>query len=98
MFRSFLALLTAATLSACNMNPSSATDTVDAPVAGFVIDLAAFERYLATRPTPAQFAARYPDVVLVLPGQATTKELRLNRSRYFAQLDAEGRISGGRFQ
>jgi hypothetical protein len=32
-----------------------------------------------------------------MPGDITTKEMRLNNSRYFAELDADGRIVGGRF-
>lgn len=96
MFRSIFCVLLLA-LSACSMNPPPVM-AAEAPVPGFVTDLPAFERYLATGPTPAQFASRYPDVLLVLPGQAATKELRLNRSRYFASLDSEGRITGGRFQ
>jgi len=69
-----------------------------APVAGFVTDLPGFEQFIATTPTPEQFRARYPDVTLVLPGSMASKEFRMNNSRYFAQLDAAGRISGGRFQ
>ena len=75
--------------------PSAPAET---PVSGFVTDLPAFERFIAGRPTPAQFGARYPDVVLVLPGQIASKEFRMNHSRYFAQLDGEGRIGGGKFQ
>ena len=63
-----------------------------------VEDLAAFERFVAGRPTPADFRARYPGVGLVLPGQIATKEFRSDRSRYFADLDGDGRITGGRFQ
>ncbi|MDP3858778.1 MAG: hypothetical protein Q8Q73_13555 [Stagnimonas sp.] len=70
----------------------------ETPVRGFVTDLAAFEQFIAGRPTPAQFQARYPDLVLVLPGQIASKEFRMNNSRYFGQLDAQGRISGGKFQ
>jgi hypothetical protein len=67
------------------------------PVAGYVTDLAAFQRFIAGKPTPAQFQAAYPDVKLVLPGEIATREFRLNNSRYFAELDADGRISGGKF-
>lgn len=67
------------------------------PVAGFVTDLPAFDAFIAGRPTPSQFRAAYPDVLLVLPGTMTTQEFRSNNSRYVAELDAEGRISGGRF-
>lgn len=63
-----------------------------------VEDVAAFERFIATRPMPADFRARYPGVALVLPGQIATKEFRSDRSRYFADLDGDGRITGGRFQ
>lgn len=66
-------------------------------VQGRVQDLTEFERFVATRPTPAQFRSRYPDVVLVLPGDIATKEYRTDNSRYFAELDQEGRITGGKF-
>ncbi|HSW13291.1 MAG TPA: hypothetical protein VLI06_10665 [Solimonas sp.] len=95
-----LACMTAATslhLAAC-AQPMNQPESQSAPVAGKVSDMAAFERYIATRPTPAQFRAHYPDVLLVLPGDMATKELRMDHSRYFAQLDADGRITGGRFQ
>lgn len=84
-------------LCACAARAPQTPDAA-APVAGFVTDLSAFEAFVATQPTPEQFRARYPDVLLVLPGTITTKELRLNHSRYFAQLDANSRIVGGRFQ
>jgi len=87
-------------LAACAAPPAQPTgvpmDT--APVAGFVADLPAFEQFIATQPTVEAFQARYPDVLLVLPGSMTTKEFRSNNSRYFAQLDEQGRIIGGRFQ
>ncbi|HET8881698.1 MAG TPA: hypothetical protein VFM56_05930 [Solimonas sp.] len=67
------------------------------PVAGHVTDLATFQRFIAEKPTPAQFRARYPDVKLVLPGEIATREFRMDNSRYFAELDADGRISGGKF-
>lgn len=89
--------LSALALSACAMTTPQAP-VAAAPVAGEVTDLPAFEAFIATQPTPEQFHARYPDVLLVMPGTITTKELRLNHSRYFAQFDANGRIVGGRFQ
>lgn len=91
-----LSLLLGAGLAACNgvtsMNPPAA-----APVSGFVTDVTAFEAFIATRPSAAQFRAAYPDVQLVMPGDITTKEFRMNNSRYFAQFDADGRITGGKF-
>lgn len=69
-----------------------------APVPGVVTDLAAFDAFIATHPLPAQFRHVYPDVTLVLPGEISTRELRLDKSRYFAELDAGGAITGGRFR
>lgn len=63
-----------------------------------VTDLAAFEAMIATRPTPTELRSRYPGLQLVLPGEISTRELRGDRSRYFVELDAEGRVMGGRFQ
>jgi len=84
-------------MAACMTNAPSAPAAEPAPVAGFVTDLDGFNAFIATRPTPAQFRAAYPDVTLVLPGQIATREFRTNNSRYFAELDDEGRISGGKF-
>ena len=84
-------------IAACSCLPP-AEPVPSQAMPGFVTDLGAFEQFIATQPTPEQFRARYPDVTLALPGSINTKELRLNHSRYFAQLDAEGRITGGKFQ
>jgi len=80
---------------------STAPDDGNAPPeprAGFVTDMPAFEAFIATRPTTQGFRQSYPDVHLVLPGDITTREFRMNNSRYFAVLDEAGRITGGRFQ
>lgn len=82
---------------ACCRLPMAEPPSLQA-IPGFVTELSAFEQFIATGPTPAQFRARYPDVTLALPGSINTKELRLNNSRYFAQLNVQGRISGGQFQ
>lgn len=93
----FAPLLLAA-MTACTTGGTGApANPVAAPVVGFVTDLAAFERFIATGPTPAEFRRVYPDVTLVLPGDIATKEFRMNNSRYFAEVDADGRIRGGRF-
>lgn len=68
------------------------------PVAGFVTDMASFDAFIATHPTPARFHARYPDVQLVMPDTMTTMEMRSNNSRYFPQFDKDGRIVGGAFR
>ncbi|WP_430391961.1 LPS translocon maturation chaperone LptM [Dyella sp. 20L07] len=66
-------------------------------VHGFVTDLKAFTAFIDTHPTPEQFRATYPDVLLITPGMVSTRELRNNNSRYFADLDKDGRITGGKF-
>ncbi len=98
-FRAAAGLAALLAITACQGVPSvdSKTSPQFKPVAGFVTDSAAFDRFIASKPTPEQFRSIYPDVHLVLPGDIATKEFRSNSSRYFAELDAEGRISGGRF-
>lgn len=81
------------TLSACQITPPA----IAAPVHGFVVDTDAFHAFIATHPTPEQFRAAYPDVQLVMPGGVATREFRQNNSRYFAELDEQGRIIGGHF-
>lgn len=75
----------------------ASTPTTPAPVHGFVIDMKAFDAFIATHPTPDQFRAAYPDVQLMLPGTVSTMEYRTNNSRYYAELDKDGRITGGHF-
>ncbi|NID16592.1 hypothetical protein HBF32_14060 [Luteibacter yeojuensis] len=86
-------VLGAAAVSACQTTPVAPPK----PVAGFVTDMKAFDAFIATRPTPEQFHAAYPDVMLVTPDMITTREMRQNNSRYFPKMDAEGRIVGGSF-
>ncbi|WP_240147840.1 hypothetical protein [Luteibacter yeojuensis] len=89
----FMIVLGAAAVSACQTTPVAPPK----PVAGFVTDMKAFDAFIATRPTPEQFHAAYPDVMLVTPDMITTREMRQNNSRYFPKMDAEGRIVGGSF-
>lgn len=89
----FLLVFGAAALSACQTAPAAQPR----PVAGFVTDMKAFDAFIATKPTPEQFRAAYPDVLLVTPDMMSTREMRQNNSRYFPKLDAEGRIVGGSF-
>lgn len=88
-------------LSACACAPPAAAPPsaeVSMPARTRVADLPAFEAFIATRPTPDALRARYPGLQVVMPGDITTKELRGDNSRYFVDLDAEGRVVGGRFQ
>lgn len=91
-----------AALSACACAPPPAESPTLAqestPLRTRVTDLPAFEAYVATRPTPDALRARYPGLAVVMPGDITTKEMRGDNSRYFVELDAEGRVAGGRFQ
>ena len=92
----FLFAACVATGACHDMTHANNADTK--PVAGFVTDMAGFEAFIATHPTPAQFHARYPDVQLVMPDTMTTMEMRSNNSRYFPELDKDGRITGGGFR
>jgi hypothetical protein len=89
----FTAVLGGAALVACQTSPAAQPR----PVAGFVTDMKAFDAFIATKPTPEQFHAAYPDVMLVTPDMMTTREMRQNNSRYFPKMDAEGHIVGGSF-
>lgn len=69
------------------------------PRTGNVQDVAEFREFLdAYQPTEQQFQRVYPDVTLVMPGEIATKEMRLNNSRFFAEVNDKGRIVDGRFQ
>jgi hypothetical protein len=92
-FALFAFTMTGAALSGCQSTPRHGSPAVT----GFVTDLERFRRFVDGHPSPAQFRAAYPDVQLVLPGAITTREMRMNNSRYFAELDAQGHIAGGRF-
>jgi len=86
-----------ATPAATPATPAAPTAAAPTPVHGHVTDLTAFKAFIDTHPTPDQFRTAYPDVLLVLPGAIATRELRSDNSRYFADLDANGRITGGKF-
>lgn len=89
------ALAAAALLSACQ------TGAPAAPPAGQTedsFDAAKFDAFIATKPTPDQFRAAYPGILLVMPDDIATMEYRTDHSRYFAELDAQGRIIGGGFR
>ncbi|MET0329902.1 MAG: hypothetical protein ABW154_00595 [Dyella sp.] len=93
-FALFAFTMTGAALSGCQNDLRQGSP---APVTGFVTDLERFRRFIDGCPTPAQFHAAYPDVQLVLPGTVASREVRMNNSRYFAELNAQSRIVGGQF-
>lgn len=93
------AVLLALGLAACACAPPAPPAPVNTEtMRTSVTDLDAFNTFIGTRPTPAALRERYAGLTVVLPGEMATKELRGDNSRYFAELDAEGRIAGGRFQ
>ena len=89
-----------ALLSACAPTPEAAPPLTEdtKPVRTQVTDLDAFAAFIATRPTPNALRARYPGLLVVLPGDIATKELRGDNSRYFVELGQDGRVIGGQFQ
>lgn len=96
---SALVLLAAVAVAGCQTGAMTAADPAPAETAAeSTFDEAAFDAFIAGRPDPAAFRAAHPDILLVLPGDIATRELRLDHSRFFAELDGEGRITGGRFQ
>lgn len=62
---------------------------------GNLNDRAAFNAFIQLRPTPEEFQQAYPDVWLILPGDIVTRSFCSQYYRYVAELDAEGRITGG---
>jgi hypothetical protein len=62
-----------------------------------VVDMAGFENFIATHPTADEFKKMYPGVQLMLPGTISTMEVRFDNSRFFPQMDKDGRIVGGDF-
>jgi len=62
-----------------------------------VVDMASFENFIATRPTADQFKKMYPGVQLMLPGTISSMEIRYDNTRFFPQMDKDGRIVGGDF-
>jgi hypothetical protein len=64
---------------------------------GGVVNMDSFESFVASHPTPEEFKKMYPGVQLMLPGMISTMEIRYDNSRFFPQLDKDGRIIGGDF-
>ncbi|MHA6205731.1 hypothetical protein ACXU4B_15000 [Dyella soli] len=97
MHRSLALSVLAASLLLGGCHDMTHAASTPAPVHGYVTDMKAFDAFIATHPTPDQFRATYPDVLLVMPGSITTLEFRTNNSRYYPELDHDGRITGGHF-
>jgi len=101
IMRAWVVLAMAMTLAGCDRGPAAAGGAQGAACAvqpgAPAVPTMAFRDFLATRPTPEEFRARHPGITLVMPGDITTRELRLDCSRFFADTDIEGRVVGGRF-
>ncbi|QEI05431.1 hypothetical protein FXN63_05935 [Pigmentiphaga aceris] len=89
------ALVALALLGGCKAPLSLAEPT---PVHGRVVDRRAFDAFIATQPGPFEFRRLYPDVTLVLPQDMATQEVRSDNSRFFARLNADGKIVSGEFR
>lgn len=85
-------------LAALGCSMTNAGFDLPEPRPGVVTDLEAFQEFVGQAPTPEQFREVYPEVVLILPGDIATREYRVDNSRYFAELDDDGNITGGSFQ
>ena len=64
---------------------------------GGVVLMGPFENFIATHPTPDQFKKMYPGVQLMMPGAISSLDIRYDNTRFFPQLDKDGRIIGGDF-
>ncbi|MBE1162088.1 hypothetical protein [Dyella acidiphila] len=64
---------------------------------GGVVNMDSFESFVATHPTTDEFKKMYPGVQLMLPGMISTMEIRYDNTRFFPQVDKDGRIIGGDF-
>jgi hypothetical protein len=62
---------------------------------GTLSDRPAFNAFIQSRPTPEEFQQAYPDVWLILPGDIVSRSFCSQYYHYVAELDAEGRITGG---
>lgn len=79
-------------------SPSKEAAVPSAPERTRITDMDAFAAFIATRPTPEALRERYPGLAVITPDMMATRELRTDNSRYFVELDAEGRVTGGKFQ
>ena len=85
------------------VNDASAVDVLEefadrrAAGEGVWVDVVAFQRLLATNPSPAELRAAFPEVLVILPDEMATREFRFDQSRFFAMLDDAGRVYGGEF-
>lgn len=86
----FSVALLAASVAA-SASPASTPD----PAADTAKDMAELPAFVAARPTPEEFQQAFPDVWLILPGDIVSRDVCSQYYRFIAELDPQGRISGG---
>ncbi|WP_028492056.1 hypothetical protein [Thioalkalivibrio sp. ALE19] len=96
--RAALAVVMVLALGGCSLETGERGGNGFEPRPGTVEELEPFHAFIDTRPTPEEFRRVYPDVTLVLPGDIATHEYRTDKSRFFAELDDDGRIIDGEFR
>ena len=85
-------------LAALALAPLGAAHAASNPFACGVIDAPAFVDYVKNhQPTLVDLKARASCLRIVMPGDVTTMEFRVDNSRFFAQTDEHGRIVDGSF-
>ncbi|ADC72264.1 hypothetical protein TK90_1773 [Thioalkalivibrio sp. K90mix] len=97
-FLSIIGVVVALVAGGCAVHKTETRADGPEPRPGTVKQMNPFLHFLETRPTPEEFERVYPDVTLVLPGEIATHEYRQDHSRFFAELDDEGRIRDGDFR
>ncbi|WP_018877042.1 MULTISPECIES: hypothetical protein [unclassified Thioalkalivibrio] len=97
-FLSVIGVVVALMVGGCAVHKTETRGDGPEPRPGTVEQMNPFLHFLESRPTPGEFERVYPDVMLVLPGDIVTQEYRTDNSRFFAELDADGRIHGGDFR
>ncbi len=88
-------------LVALAIAPLAAVHAESAPVhlACAVLDPAAFADYVGNHhPTLVELQGHINCLKIVMPGETATAEYRSDNSRFFAEMDTFGRITGGRFR
>ncbi len=64
---------------------------------GAAVPTMAFRDFLATRPRPAEIRARYGEIAQVVPDDRATRAPRVDCSRFFTDVDVDGKVIDGRF-
>jgi hypothetical protein len=88
-------------LAALALAPLAAAHAASEPVriGCAPVDVRAFMNYIETyHPTLVELKSQVNCVFIVTPDMIVTTEYRPDNSRFFADMDKHGRITGGRFR